>query len=135
MGNGIPEIIADEEFLYRGITALHWCSEESRITSAAFKNPIGVSVDRSHGREEKVCASRLLNNDSRFLFIARILTKDVRDGGMYPIYKPLEENIYHSEIHRSETEIALTGGQINKLKQSAEIVLSREEFEKENSEL
>lgn len=122
--NILPEEIANEEYLYRGIVSLHWEKEKNRISSAAYKNPGGLSVDRDCGRDKDTCVQRLLSS-SDFMFVTRLLTGDVRSEGLHPVYKPVQDNVYHSEIHQSGTEVELTKGQARRLNKMAEIAFSK----------
>lgn len=122
--NTLPEEIANEEYLYRGIVSLHWEKEKNRISSAAYKNPGGLSVDRDGGRDKDACVQRLLAS-SDFMFVTRLLTGNVRSEGLHPIYKPVSDNVYHSEIHQSNNDVELTRGQARQLNKLAEIAFSK----------
>ena len=119
-----PEI-ADDEFLYRGISNHQWDFQNNRITSAAFKDSLGVSVDRSGNRNNEACISRLLQTKP-FYAIGRLLVSYVREKSLLVKYLPTEYNEYHSEIHHSLTRVELTTGQARALSQSATVVYQQE---------
>ena len=119
--NYLSQSIDDEEYLYRGITSHQWDSQNNRVTSAAYKDSLGVSVDRSGGRGEDACVSRLLQIKP-FIAIGKLLVKFVRDKELLVKYKPTEDNEYHSEIHQSEEKIELTTGQAKSLSRETTVV-------------
>ena len=121
MGNQISETIQDGEFLYRGVVALQWDDEENRPSSAIYRDSLGVSVDRDAGRSEDDCV-KALKERKEFYAICRILTSDVRDSGAIALYKPLKDNIYHSEIHDSAEKAELTRGKARKLLGKSEVI-------------
>ena len=47
----MDETFASDEKLYRDLHAI-WIEEDDRVSSAAFKDSGGVSVDRDGGRDE-----------------------------------------------------------------------------------
>ena len=105
--------IGQEEYLYRGLNA-YWIKADGSISSGAFKTKKGyggVSVDRSGYRNEVECIKNLL----RFDGVCRIKNKDVYACNAISVYCPSTSNEFHSEIHKSETEIPLTPSQSKKL--------------------
>ncbi len=60
MSEVVSQIIADDEYLYRGIIQLNWDYENNRPSSATFKDSKGVSVDRDSYRHEKECIDFLI---------------------------------------------------------------------------
>ena len=122
----LSPIIADGEYLYRGITNKQWDFVNNRITSAAYKDSLGVSVDRSGDRDEESCVSHLLQNKP-FIAIGRLMAGFVRESGLLVKYDPTEENEYHSEIRHSENRAELTTGQSRKMSRSATVVYLQED--------
>ena len=120
----LSPIVADEEYLYRGVSIQQWDYQNNRITSAAYKDSLGVSVDRSADREESNCISRLLQMKP-FVAVGRLLVGFVREEKLLVRYKPTEENSYHSEIHQSEDRIELTTGQARSLSRHSIVVYKK----------
>ena len=95
--------ISDEEYLYRGVVEAQWHPTKNRPSSAAFKDSHGTSVDRSGGREDQECIEALLARAHKpFREILKVQAGFCRGIGCFLHYSPIEENIYHSEIHDSE---------------------------------
>lgn len=117
----LPNTIDDSEFLYRGIVRNNWDIINNRITSAAFKDSGGASVDRDGGRPENECVTKHRGNE-RFVAICKIKTEAVKKSGALVLYKPIDSNIYHSEIHDSNVKPQLTGSKLRKLKESSILV-------------
>lgn len=104
----LTDNIADTEYLYRGILDIWIDKEHNRITSAAFKDSLGVSVDRQADRQDEQCIQTLKSKSSKFVCVCKLLTKEVRQSEMFVKYCPSNSNIYHSEIHDSETQVRIT---------------------------
>lgn len=121
MPDELPLTIADDEYLYRGITELNWDYENNRPSSATFKDSKGVSVDRDNYREEKDCIDFLLSK-IYFFGICKIQTQKVKELNAIARYLPEENNIYHSEIHDSEEKIQLKGSKPKKIRDASEVV-------------
>lgn len=122
--NVLSQIVADEEFLYRGVSDHQWDFQNNRITSAAYKDSLGVSVDRSGSRDEGACISRLLQLKP-FMAVGQLLVKFVREKELLVKYTPTEDNEYHSEIHQTEETVGLTTGQARSLSKQATVVYQR----------
>lgn len=93
------------EKLYRAVyppemAELFWRRDGS-LSSAAFADPKGLSVDRAGGRPE---SDILLDMNKRFIGrIISIYVKNCLDTGAVVKYLPSASNPYHSEIHGSTT--------------------------------
>lgn len=123
----IPDVIATEEYLYRGVVDSLWSSEHNRPASGIFDDSKGVSVDRDvlvRGKEECINALLLIK---QFKAICRIKQKAVAEVDAITKYLPTPQNIYHSEIHDSENKITLTMSKRKKLRDAIEIVYFREQ--------
>lgn len=118
----LDSTIGQEEYLYRGLNT-YWIKDDGSVSSGAFKDPRGVSVDRSGVRNEEDCIANL----SRFEGVSRIQNCDVYRCNSISIHCPSASNEYHSEIHKSETEIPLSQSQSKKLAHHSKIVHKREE--------
>jgi hypothetical protein len=114
----IPNEIENEEFLYRRILNIpnYWKPETNRHSSAAFKQSNGLSVDRSHTREDSDIIELLKNTNMKNIkAIAKIKCETCISILTFPIYKPEADNIYHSEIHNSNSIVLLTNKQSKNL--------------------
>jgi hypothetical protein len=114
----------DTEKLYRAIYPpevmnMFW-KRDGSLSSAAFADPRGLSVDRGDFRsdEEKVkdMSRRFTGN------IVSLYAKNCFDTGAVIRYLPSEANRYHSEIHGSEENILLSKYQRRILAQKAVLV-------------
>ena len=56
----MDEKFASNESLYRGLYHM-WIEDDNTVSSAAFKDSAGVSVDRDGGRDEQDCVDRMVN--------------------------------------------------------------------------
>lgn len=121
-----PEI-NDWEYLYRGVVEVNWDFDNNRPSSATFKDSKGVSVDRDGGRAETDCVNTLIS-DGRFISVCKISTLKVRALDAYPLYLPLENNIYHSEIHDSIDRVQLKGSKPKKLRDHSVVVYKKLAF-------
>lgn len=122
----IPQTIDPEEYLYRGIVAIHWDYTKNRPSSAVFKCPDGVSVNRDVKIHDiTFCVNALLKTSS-FKAICRVKNQDVIDVEAISKYLPVDGNDYHCEIHDSETKIRLTDSKQKKLRDRAEVVYYEE---------
>jgi len=111
----------DEEKLYRALKPKNcfWKSDGS-LTSAAFKDSKGLSTDRDGGRDNKVCLE-VLNQRFPEQDIVSVQAKSCKEVNACIKYLPEEDNDYHTEIHRSDTEITLSPGQAKHLARCAKI--------------
>lgn len=104
----LPEIVDDEEWLYRYIPNSPIMSKYDnegnfvRFTSAALKDSLGLSVDRDGKRNEEEIIEALLNFDNRDEDggILKVQTGDCRKKDAEVKSAPTESNIYHAEIVR-----------------------------------
>lgn len=126
--NTMNKTIADTEFLYRGIIEEWFDKENNRISSAAFKDKKGVSVDRDgNERKEKECKEAILSIERKpprkpFDIVCKLLTKQVRESGAFVKHCPSINNKYHSEIHNSEKEIPISSSKARALSKIAQII-------------
>ena len=118
----------NSETLLRGILPCFWSGEHNRPFSSAFKKKKeeygGISVnrtgeDRKYYRESRECLEK---NPSGFKIIAELNVDLCRDLELCLKYCPTDDNIYHSEIHKSENESTLTQSIAKKLAEACECV-------------
>ena len=109
------------EALYRAvIPSSSYIKEDGSISSGAFKEKRGLSVDRGDYRsDEEVVDSMKHRLSGR---IAKFSVQDCFDVEAIPKYLPEENDEYHSEIHKSDTEIRLSNKQAKHLSRVAKFV-------------
>lgn len=117
------DFIKDEELLYRAIKQFPnwWKAKENRPSSAAFKDSLGVSVDRDANRNESEIIGII---QSRFDLkaIVKVNAGFCRLIQTNLLPKPLHDNPEHAEIHRSENLVELTDSQAKNLAKTCEII-------------
>lgn len=102
-----------DELLYRAvyppeIASMFW-RKDGKVSSAAFADPKGLSVDRGHFRDEKDVIESMTR---RFTgSIITIFAGDCASVQAIIRYLPSKSNLYHSEIHGSEHEPLLSKSQ------------------------
>ncbi len=118
------DVFAPNEKLYRAvyppeIAELFW-KRDGSVSSAAFADPKGLSVDRGNGRSD---AEVISDMNKRFVGrIIRVYVKNCTDIGCFVRYLPSKKNPYHSEIHGSEKTVLLSKQQRHFLSAKAVIV-------------
>lgn len=119
------DIITREEKLFRNVIRNpdFWKNEEGRPSSALFKDSKGVSVDRDGGREKETIISsfkeRFGDNIKAIVFVDASYCYDI---DCHLVYNPLDDNIYHGEIHDSPQKITLSSSKARKLSKNCTIV-------------
>ena len=112
------------EKLYRAvyppeIAEMYW-KKDGTLSSAAFADPKGLSVDRGDYRTD---TEVIFSMRERFTgHIISLYVKNCFDVGASVQYKPSRSNPYHSEIHGSETTILLSKSQRLSLARKAVIL-------------
>ena len=115
------------EKLYRAVyppevADIFW-KKDGSISSAAFADPKGLSVDRGNYRPD---AEVLESMRKKFNgHIISLYVKNCVDTGAVVIYSPSKTNPYHSEIHGKEKTILLSKSQRRFLAQKAVILTPR----------
>ena len=104
-----------QEILHRYISSNPdlWSHDFNRISSAAFKDKNGTSVDRDGGRSHDEIKNDFLSRQLgsgkyRFRCIAYINTEFCVNLPALVLAKPLPNNDYHAEIHDSFEKKELT---------------------------
>ncbi len=91
----------NDEKLYRAVyppevADMFW-KKDGSLSSAAFADPKGLSVDRGDYRlDEDVAADMKQRFSGRIVYL---YVKNCADAGAVVKYLPSRKNIYHSEIH------------------------------------
>ncbi len=112
------------EKLYRAIyppkvSAMYW-RKDGTISSAAFADSQGLSVERGDFRSDNVVVNSMLE---RFTgYIVSLYARDCFNVGAILRYLPSNNNVYHSEIHGSESKKLLSKSQRYYLARKARIV-------------
>ena len=115
------------EKLYRAvyppeIADIFW-KKDGSISSAAFADPKGLSVDRGDFRSDEEI---LISMRERFKgHIVSLFVKNCTDVNALVLYKPSKSNIYHTEIHGDATTPLLSKSQRRALAKAAVIITPR----------
>jgi hypothetical protein len=113
-----------DEKLYRAVyppeVAQMFWRKDGTISSAAFADSKGLSVDRGDHRSDDEVVSSMLSRFSGH--IISVYVKNCRDVGALVKYIPSRNNPYHSEIHGSESNPTLSKPQRLFLARKAVIV-------------
>lgn len=130
----MDETFASDEKLYRGLPSF-WIKEDDSVSSAAFKDSFGVSVDRDGGREEQKCINTMVGTLPQIVGIGRLTCGDVNDCNAYTKYLPVEGNEYHSEIHDSAERVQIkSSSKSRKLASKCRIVYKKEQIKESHFE-
>lgn len=117
----MTDIFLDDEKLYRAVRPIDmFWKEDGTLSSAAFQDSNGLSVDRGNYREDREAKRRLLMNLHGTVVMFSV--KDCNDVTAIVKYLPTEDNEYHSEVHKSVTEKKLTKSQQRHLAKVAKII-------------
>lgn len=95
---------SDEELLYRVVyppefNKMFW-KDNNHVSSAAFLDKKGLSVERGNFRSDKEVVDEM-----KKFFTGRIVSLSVqlcRNIKASVLYKPTKRSIYHTEIHGSD---------------------------------
>lgn len=116
------ENFSEDEKLYRAVRPwdIFW-KTNGKLSSAAFKDKNGLSVERGDHRED----SDVVDNMRKNQFEGKIVSLNVQQ--CYSVnalvkYLPSRKNIYHSEIHKDENTRLLSDSQCRNLVKMAIIV-------------
>lgn len=118
----MDERFLDREHVLRAVRfdERFW-TEDGRLTSAAFKDERGTSVDRTgdRGIDESVRAMRERGLRGA---IASVSVPECREHEVHLVWKPGRPphgNRFHSELHGSETVVPMSRRQLRKLARCA----------------
>lgn len=115
------------EKLYRAvyppdIADIFW-KKDGSISSAAFADPKGLSVDRGDHRDDSEVVTSMRKKFNGH--IISIYVKNCMDVQAVVLYTPSRSNPYHSEIHGSPSSIPLSKSQRRYLAKCADILTPR----------
>ena len=80
--------------------------KDGTVSSAAFADAKGLSVDRGDHRSDEEVVNTMLRRFSGH--IISVYVKNCADIGAVVVYAPSRSNPYHSEIHGSEASLILS---------------------------
>ena len=113
-----------EEKLFRAVyppeTAEMFWRFDGRVSSAAFADPKGLSVDRQGNRDTDQAVSAMQKRFVGSILFVRV--KNCTEIGAVVKYMPSDKNPYHSEIHGSEQVALLSKSQRRHLADKAVMV-------------
>ena len=115
------------EKLYRAVyppevADIFW-KRDGSISSAAFADPSGLSVDRGNYRSDEEVVTEMRKKFAGH--IISLYVKNCTDIKAVVQYKPSRSNKYHSEIHGSESSALLSKSQRRYLAVNAHILTPR----------
>lgn len=119
---------ANDEKLYRAVypasySQMYW-KKDGSLSSAAFRDPDGLSVERGNFRSDQ----NVIKEMQGFFkgCIVSVTAEQCYATNASIQYKPTRRSIYHSEIHGNENTLVLSASQRKHLASVAQI----EYFEK-----
>ena len=122
--NSMDNSFKNTEKIYRAVyppevADIYWKSDGS-VSSAAFADPNGLSVDRGDYRPD----DEVLNSMRKKFngHIISLYVKNCIDTDALVIYLPSKTNPYHSEIHGNESTVLLSKSQRRFLAKKAVIL-------------
>ena len=102
----MDEKFVSNECLYRGSHPM-WIEDDNTVSSAAFKDSRGVSVDRDGSRDKQACVDRMIDALPQIAGVCKLTCGDVEDCEAVTVYCPVPDNEYHSEIHDSADQVQI----------------------------
>ena len=107
----------DKENLFRAIypetiRKMYW-KADGKLSSAAFKDKKGLSVDRSGNRSNIEVYKDFKKRFKGHIFYVNV--KQCKDLNILLKYLPSNKNKYHCELHKNETEALLDKYQCKQL--------------------
>ena len=117
----MTDTFKDDEKLYRAVlpNGIYW-KENGKLSSAAFLDRNGLSVDRGNYRPDDEAVRDLQNHLQGS--IVSVTVKDCRTVEAAVLYRPSKRNIYHSEVHGSTECPPLSPGQRKHLANAAVVL-------------
>lgn len=115
---------SEEEVLYRAvyppdINEILW-KDENHVSSAAFLDKRGLSVERGNFRTDEEVVSNMHK-----LFVGKIISVTVqlcKKIKAEVVYKPTKRSIFHTEIHGDKKHIVLSPSQRRFLSKNCRII-------------
>jgi|WetSurMetagenome_2_1015567.scaffolds.fasta_scaffold52319_4 hypothetical protein len=121
MKPNISSVVDNNENLFRAIKILPqlWDDEFNRPSSAAFKDSKGLSVDRNAERSFDEVITCLKKHFSNLKGVAYFTASSCKNIDLIILYCPTPDDLYHCEIHQSDTCIPLSKASARKLSKLA----------------
>ena len=109
-------IVKDNEDIYRVVHPWNkfWKKKHTKLSTAAFKDPNGLSVDRSYNRDADLVKIDFQNRDFKGSLISGN-AKDCRTAGTYIKTAPSPTNQYHSLLLDSPKVLEISAEKREKL--------------------
>lgn len=109
----MDEIFNKDERLYRAVyppevAEMYWRKDGS-VSSAAFADAKGLSVDRGNNRADSDVITSMLTRLSGKIIV--FLVEHCIEINAIVLYSPSKNNIYHSEVHGSKATPLLSKSQ------------------------
>ncbi len=109
----MDDVFEPEEKLYRAVyppemVSMFW-RKDGTISSAAFADSKGLSVERGYYRQAENVVSSMLNRFSGIIISVNVGDCNSIQAVVY--YLPSKTSLYHSEIHGSTTVPLLSKSQ------------------------
>ena len=119
----------DDEKLYRAVfpasrMPCFW-KENGKLSSAALKDPKGLSVERGNYRNDTEVIYSMQKDFTGN--IVRLDVKQCREVNAVVVYLPTQRSEYHSEIHGNNTRRILSNTQAHALANQAVLIYKRPE--------
>lgn len=110
----------ETEKLYRAILPYApFIKDDGSISSGAFKDAKGLSVDRQMKRENNEAVD-YIKSQKRGIIVS-VMVKECYVKGIRCIYVPTYDNPYHSELHKNKEKKLLTSSQAKYLSKICKI--------------
>ena len=93
--------------------------KDGTLSSAALKDKRGLSVDRTYDRSMKDAITFIRETKQGYIISVNVEDCECKEVSALVLYKPSENNPYHSEIHGSEESIILGEIQARELARKA----------------
>lgn len=117
--DSLPEELLPDELILRAVRAIPNYWKDDRITSAALKDPNGLSVDRTYDRSLEESVAFMQQHLTGGVVS---LTQDAcNEVTAVVLYLPVEDNIFHCELHGSNEQKILSKRQAKELALRAKI--------------
>ncbi len=115
----LPNEFDLNENLFRAVPDAQYDFTEDRVSSAAFKDSLGASVDRQGGRSIEECKNLILSREKfkNSKAIVHFTVEYCRSHGGEPHYDPVPDNSFHSIITRPDGTAHLTRGTAKRLRE------------------